>query len=90
MGQKGVGDGPAGRKEDVTKVWYLLGIMVKDFIYDDSEPIKSANENNSNIRATYRATCKRFLVGLGHDETLCKSFYKAIYIMPYRTFIKPF
>ena len=61
--QKSVGEGLARRKGDVTKVWYLLGIMVKDVIYDDSGPTKSDNEINPNIRATNRATCKRFFGG---------------------------
>ena len=61
--QKSAGEGPAGRKGDVTKVWYLLGRLALNVIYDDSEPTKREKENRPKVRGTSRATCKRFSGG---------------------------
>ena len=57
------------RGEKVTKVWYLLGRIIKLLIHDDTGPTNSDSENNPKIRAAQRAAWKTpgdtILMGLG-------------------------
>ena len=55
---KGPGEGPAGRKGDVTKVLYLLNRIIKILIYNDTGPTNKDSENNPKVRAAQRAAWK--------------------------------
>ena len=93
--QKGAGEEPAGRKGDVTKALYLLGIILK-MLYTTTVGRQKVTTKTTQISEPLTEPLVRdFLVGPGHDETLCKTLYKTFSVkhsikLSKKTSMKPF